>query len=241
MIPASSDDYRQLARGYLPRQLFDYLDGGSGEELTLRANRADLRALRLRGRVLRDVAQITTASTLLGRPVALPVALAPVGLAGIFSPRGEVAAARAAEAAGLPFCLATMSLCSIEEVRAAVRQPFWFQLYMMKDRGFVRELLQRAQAAQCSALMLTVDLAVLGMRYRDTRNGMAGTTYLVDKLARAVDLARHPRWLRDVALGGRPLVFGNLVGAVPSARMLSQFAGWVSSQFDAGVTWKDLD
>ena len=241
MIPAALADYRLLARAQLPRQLFDYIDGGSYDEVTLAANRRDLLALRLRQQVLRDVSTLDTGSVLLGSPVRLPVALAPVGLAGLFARRGEVAAAQAAEAAGVPFCLSTVSLCSIEEVRAAVQAPFWFQLYMMKDRGVVRALLQRAQAAQCSALVVTVDLAVLGARYRDTRNGMAGSTYLVDKLARAIDIARHPGWLRDVAIGGRPLVFGNLADVVPSARMLSQFAGWVASQFDASVTWKDLD
>ena len=240
MIPASVADYRLLAQAYLPRQLFDYIDGGSYDEVTLRANRADLQSLRLRQQVLRDVSQLDTGSKLLGRAVALPLALAPVGLAGVFAPRGEVAAALAAEAAGVPFCLSTVSVCSIEEVRAAVQAPFWFQLYMMRDRGFVGELLQRAQAAACSALVVTADLAVLGARYRDVRNGMAGTRFLGDKLARGVDLLRHPAWLRDVAVGGRPLVFGNLAGAVPSARMLSQFAGWVASQFDASVTWKDL-
>ena len=240
MIPASVADYRQLALAYLPRQLFDYIDGGSYDEVTLGANRADLLALRLRQRVLRDVSTLDTGSTLLGRAVKLPLALAPVGLAGAFAPRGEVAAARAAEAAGVPFCLSTVSVCSIEEVRAAVREPFWFQLYMMRDRGFVRELLQRAQAAGCSALVVTADLAVLGARYRDVRNGMAGEAGLGDKLARGIDLLRHPGWLRDVALAGRPLVFGNLADAVPSARMLADFAAWVASQFDASVTWKDL-
>lgn len=243
MIPASVADYRLLARSRLPRQLFDYIDGGSYDELTLAANRADLQVLRLRQRVLRDVSRVDTASVLLGRAVGMPLALAPVGLAGAFSPRGEVAAAQAAEGAGIPFCLSTVSICSIEEVSAALTQPFWFQLYMMKDRGFVRELLQRAQAARCSALVVTADLAVLGARYRDVRNGMAGggnMSFLGNKLARAWDLARHPGWLIDVGLGGRPLVFGNLTGAVPSGRMLSDFTGWVSSQFDPSVTWKDL-
>lgn len=240
MIPASIADYRALARARLPRQLFDYIDGGSYDEVTLRANRADLQALRLRQQVLRDVSRLDTAGVLLGRPVKLPVALAPVGLAGMFSPRGEVAAALAAEAAGVPFCLSTVSVCSIEEVRRAVTAPFWFQLYMMKDRGFVRELLARAQAADCSALVVTVDLAVLGARYRDVRNGMAGTPLLRDRLARAWDLARHPGWLRDVGLRGRPLTCGNLAWAVPSARNLAQFAAWVASQLDSSVTWADI-
>ncbi len=243
MIPASVADYRQLARARLPRQLFDYLDGGSYDELTLAANRSDLQALRLRQRVLRDVSHVDTAATLLGSRVAMPLALAPVGLAGAFAPRGEVAAALAAEGAGVPFCLSTVSICSIEEVRAAVTQPFWFQLYMMRDRGFVRELLARAQAAGCSALVVTADLAVLGARYRDVRNGMAGAgnmSFRGGRLERAWDLARHPGWLLEVGLGGRPMLFGNLAGVVPTARMLSDFAAWTSSQFDPSVTWKDL-
>ncbi|MFA6310916.1 MAG: L-lactate dehydrogenase [Sterolibacterium sp.] len=241
LAPASINDYRLLARRRLPRQLFDYIDGGSYEEVTLAANRADLLALRLRQRVMRDVSRIETSATILGQAAKLPLALAPIGLAGLMARRGEVQAARAAEKAGVPFCLSTVSLCSIEEVRRATAAPFWFQLYMMRDRGYVRELLQRAETAGCSALVFTLDLAVLGSRYRDTRNGMNGGLTLAGKLAKAWDTARRIGWLGDVALGGRPLVFGNLAAAVPSGKKLFDFKRWVDSQFDASVTWRDLD
>jgi len=239
--PASTNDYRLLAQRRLPRQLFDYIDGGSYEEVTLAANRADLLALRLRQRVLRDVSRIDTGVTLLGQALKLPLALAPIGLAGLMARRGEAQAARAAEQVGIPFCLSTVSICALEEVRQATQAPFWFQLYMLRDRGYVRELLQRAQAVGCGALVFTVDLAVLGARYRDTRNGMNGGLTLAGKLAKAWDTARRVGWLRDVVLGGQPLVFGNLAAAVPAARNLFDFKRWVDAQFDASVTWRDLD
>jgi len=241
LTPASISDYRELARRRLPRQLFDYIDGGSYEEVTLAANRADLLALRFRQRVMRDVSQTDCGATVLGEAIKLPLALAPIGLAGLMARRGEVQAARAAEKAGVPFCLSTVSLCSIEEVRQATTAPFWFQLYMLRDRGYVRELLQRAEAAGCGALVFTLDLAVLGSRYRDTRNGMNGGLTLAGKLAKAWDTARRVGWLRDVALGGQPLVFGNLAAAVPTGRNLFDFKRWVDAQFDASVTWRDLD
>ncbi len=241
LAPANVDDYRELARRRLPRQLFDYLDGGSHDELTLAANRAGLHALRLRQRVMRDVSKIDTGATVLGRDVAMPLALAPVGLAGLMAPRAEAVAARVAEAAGVPFCLSTVGVCSIEEVRAATAAPFWFQLYMMRDRGYVRELLQRAQAAGCGALVFAVDMAVLATRYRDVRNGIAGGLDLAGKLKKAWDIASHPGWVRRVALGGKPLIFGNLAAAVPNGRSLPEFKAWVDSQFDASVTWRDLD
>ena len=241
LTPASIGDYRELARRRLPRQLFDYIDGGSYEEVTLAANRADLVAVRLRQRVMRDVSRTDTSAEVLGQTIKLPLALAPIGLAGLMARRGEVQAARAAEMAGVPFCLSTVSLCSIEEVRQATTAPFWFQLYMMRDRGYVRELLQRAEAAGCTALVFTLDLAVLGSRYRDTRNGMNGGLTLAGKLAKAWDTARRIGWLRDVALGGQPLVFGNLAAAVPTGRNLFDFKRWVDAQFDASVTWRDLD
>ncbi len=171
----------------------------------------------------------------------MPVALAPVGLAGLMRRRGEVQAARAAQAAGVPFCLSTVGLCSLEEVRAATTADFWFQLYMMKDRGHVRELLQRARAVRVETLVFTVDLAVVGSRYRDTRNGMAGGLPPLARLRLALDFAMHPRWLADVALGGRPLVFGNLASYVAGAKNVQQFRSWIDSQFDASVTWKDIE
>jgi L-lactate dehydrogenase (cytochrome) len=190
---------------------------------------------------MRDVAQTDGSVKVLGQTIKLPLALAPIGLAGLMARRGEVQAARAAEKAGVPFCLSTVSLCSIEEVRLATSAPFWFQLYMLRDRGYVRELLQRAEAAGCSALVFTLDLAVLGSRYRDTRNGMNGGLTLAGKLAKAWDTARRIGWLRDVALGGQPLVFGNLAAAVPTGKNLFDFKRWVDAQFDASVTWRDLD
>ena len=241
MVPASIDDYRELARRRLPRQIFDMVDGGAYEETTLRANRADLAALRLRQRVLLDVARRETSVTVLGRRLSLPVILAPIGLAGLAGRRAEVQGARAAERAGVPFCMSTLSICSLEEVRRTTSAPFWFQLYMMRDRGCVRELLQRAQAAGCDALILTVDLAVLGARYRDVRNGLAGGLSLAGKLALAWESLRHFGWMREVAIGGRPLSFGNLIGIAPGAQTIDEVKKWVDTQFDPTVTWQDLE
>ena len=241
LVPASIDDYRELARRRLPRQIFDMVDGGAYEETTLRANRADLAALRLRQRVLLDVARRETSVTVLGRRLSLPVILAPIGLAGLAGRRAEVQGARAAERAGVPFCMSTLSICSLEEVRRTTTAPFWFQLYMMRDRGCVRELLQRAQAAGCDALILTVDLAVLGARYRDVRNGLAGGLSLAGKLALAWESLRHFGWMREVAIGGRPLSFGNLIGIAPGAQTIDEVKKWVDTQFDPTVTWQDLE
>jgi L-lactate dehydrogenase (cytochrome) len=239
--PASIDDYRELARKRLPSFLFGYLDGGSFGELTLRDNVSAWARRRLRQRVLRDVSQLDVRSTLLGRDVALPLVLAPVGLAGLMRRRGEVQAARAAEAAGVPFCLSTVGVCSVEEVRAATKAPFWFQLYLLRDRGIVKEMLARAKAAQCAALVFTVDLARLGIRYSDIRHGVSATPTLKSRLERAIDLLRHPRWVADVAISGRPLTFGNLTQYVPSARMPEDFKAWVDSQFDPSANWKDIE
>jgi len=241
LAPATVSDYRRLAESRLPRQLFDYIDGGAVDERTLAANRDDLARLRLRQRVLRDVSRTDTSVEIAGRATAMPIVLAPVGLAGLMRRRGEVQAARAAEAAGIPFCLSTVGLCSLEEVRAATTAPFWFQLYMMRDRGHVRELLQRARAVGVDTLVFTVDLAVVGSRYRDTRNGMGGGLGAWGTLRSALDFAAHPRWLVDVALGGRPLVFGNLASYVASAKNIQQFRSWIDSQFDPSVTWRDIE
>jgi L-lactate dehydrogenase (cytochrome) len=241
LAPASVGDYRALAESRLPRMLFDYIDGGASDEATLAANRDDLLRLRLRQRVLRDVSAVDTSTRILGEDAAMPVVLGPVGLAGMMARRGEVQAVRAAEGAGVPFCLSTVGLCSIEEVRAASRSPFWFQLYMMRDRGYVSSLLQRARAAGVERLVFTVDLAVVGLRRRDARNGMGGGLPLGGRLRQALNFARHPRWLRDVALGGRPLVFGNLADRVASARNVNDFRAWIDSQFDPGVTWRDIE
>jgi L-lactate dehydrogenase (cytochrome) len=240
LAPATVSDYRELARRRLPRQLFDYLDGGAYDEETLRQNVEWLRRIQLRQRVLRDVSRVSLATEVLGQKLSMPVVLAPVGLAGAYARRGEVQAARAAQRARVPFCESTVSICSIEEVRAATRAPFWFQLYTMRDRGYALELMQRAAAAGCPVLLVTVDLAMVGARYRDVRNGMAGRVGWRGKLAIAWDRARHPRWAVDVGLRGGPLVFGNLTGAVPGARDLAGFRAWVDLQFDPTVTWDQI-
>jgi L-lactate dehydrogenase (cytochrome) len=240
LAPATADDYRELARRRLPRHLFDYLDGAAYEEATAAANRDGFRRLQLRQRVLRDVSQLKLSTRVLGQDLALPVVLAPLGLAGAMARRAEVQAARAAEAAGVAFCESTVSICSIEEVRAATTAPFWYQLYVMRDRGYARDLMARARAAGCEVLVLTVDLAVMGARYRDVRNGMAGGLSLGGKLSKAWDLLSHPQWLLDVAVKGKPLMFGNLTTAVPDARSLPEFKAWVDSQFDPRITWQDL-
>jgi L-lactate dehydrogenase (cytochrome) len=241
LVPATVSDYRRLAESRLPRQLFDYIDGGAVDERTLVANHTDFDRLFLRQRVLRDVSSVGTGTELFGQPVSMPVALAPVGLAGLFRRRGETQAVRAAEAAGVPFCLSTVGLCSLEEVRAASTKPFWFQLYMMRDRGYVRELLQRAQHVGVTTLVFTVDLAVVGSRHRDRRNGMGGDLSVGGRMRSALNFAAHPGWLLDVALGGRPLVFGNLASYVSSARNVQDFRAWIDSQFDPSVTWKDIE
>ena len=240
LVPAESTDYRELARRRLPRQLFDYIDGGAYAETTMRANVTAFERTLLRQRVLRDVSSIELGTTVLGQRLSMPVLLAPVGLAGMFARRAEVQAARAAEAEGVVFCESTVSICSIEEVRAATQAPFWFQLYVMRDRGYAKELMQRAHAAGCTTLLLTVDLAVVGARYRDVRNGVVGDLPPLAAMKRALDLASHPGWIVDTALGGKPLVFGNLTKAVPNARNPAAFRSWVDSQFDPSVTWKDL-
>lgn len=241
LVPATFADYRELSRRRLPRQLFDYIDGGSYQEVTLRDNAGDLDRLRIRQRVLRDVSRLDPSTSVLGERWAMPVAFAPVGLAGLMRRRGEVQAARAAEAAGVPFSLSTVGLCSIEEVAQASRTPFWFQLYMMRDRGFVAELIARARQARCSALMLTVDLAYTGARYRDVRSGLAGGLAFRGRLAVALDRMRRIGWVRDVALGGRPLVFGTIVSRLPNARSLPEFVEFVQGNFDPSVTWKDVE
>jgi L-lactate dehydrogenase (cytochrome) len=241
LAPATVEDYRRLAESRLPRQLFDYIDGGAVDERTLAANRDDFARLHLRQRVLRDVSKLDTGVDIAGRRASMPVVLAPVGLAGLMRRRGEVQAVRAAEAAGVPFCLSTVGLCSLEEVRAATTAPLWFQLYMMRDRGYVRELLQRARSVDVHTLVFTVDLAVVGSRHRDTRNGMGGGLPAGARLRSALNFAMHPRWLVDVALGGRPLVFGNLASYVASARNIQEFRSWIDSQFDPSVTWKDIE
>ncbi len=240
LAAASVRDHRELARRRLPRQLFDYIDGGAYEEATMRANESQLRSIRLRQRVMRDVSELNTSTEVFGSQLRVPVALGPVGLGGMFARRAEVQAAQAAEAFGVPFCESTVSICSMEEVARETSRPFWYQLYVMKDRSFAEDLMARAAAVGCELLVLTVDFPVVGERYRDARNGMTVPVGPAGRIARAVDLGRHVGWVRDVGLGGRPLTFGNLEDAVPGASSPEDFKGWVDSQFDASVSWDDL-
>lgn len=242
LVPATVDDFRRVAERRLPRALFDYLDGGAGAEVTMRQNVSDFEALRLNQRVMVDVSKIDTRVELFGESLALPLVLAPVGLAGMMARRAEVQAKRAADQAGIPFCLSTAGICPMDEVGRVSDTPFWFQLYMLKDRGVVTAMLDRAQAAGVRTLVFTVDLAVLGTRYRDIRNGLSGGTDLWGKLRGGpIDYLLHPRWLWGVALNGRPHVFGNIAQYVPKASTPADFAAWVGSQFDASVDWKDIE
>src|SRR3989440_3772421 len=210
VAPASASDYRELARRRLPRQLFDYVDGGAYEEATMRANVADLQSVLLRQVVMRDVSVRDPAVEVLGQRLALPVVLGPVGLAGMLARRAEVQAARAAESAGVPFIESTVSICSIEEVAEAKTTPPWFQLYVMRDRGYAQDLMARAQAVGSPVLVLTIDLAVVGARHRDTRNAVGGAASAWAKARPGLDLPAHPRWIAGAAGGGRPLALGNL-------------------------------
>jgi L-lactate dehydrogenase (cytochrome) len=234
---ASVSDYRALARARLPHFLFEYLDGGSYDEVTLRRNVDDLQAIALRQRVLRDVSSIDLSTELFGQRWAMPVGLGPVGLSGLYARRGEVQAAKAAAAAGVPFALSTLSACSIEEV--ARQAPLWFQLYIVKDRGFVRDMIARARAAGCGALLLTVDLAVPGTRYRDYRSGLSGSAR--GKLHRFPQMLSRPAWTWDVGVHGRPHTMGNLEPLLGSGAALADLMGWVGKNFDASVTWKDVE
>ena len=232
------EDLRLIARRKVPRAFFDYAEAGSYSEETLRANRADLERVHLRQRVLVDVSSRTTATTLAGEPVSLPVALGPVAMTGLEHGNGEILACRAAHAAGTQFTMSTMSICSIEDVAAAVGKRFWFQLYVMKDRGFVRSLIERAAAAKCSALVLTVDLQVLGQRHIDIKNGLSVPPSL--KIRNLLDMATKPRWAFGV-LSGKRWTFGNLEGHVKGVAGAGSLAQWVGSQFDQSLSWKDIE
>ncbi|MFV0280155.1 MAG: L-lactate dehydrogenase [Rhodoblastus sp.] len=240
VIPVTPEDYRRLAEKRLPRFLFDYIDGAANAEYTLAANVEDFRKIVLRQRVMRDVSNIDTSTTLSGEKAAMPVILAPVGMAGMMARRGETQAVRAANAANIPFTLSTVSVCDLAEVARAASRPFWFQLYMMRDRGVVQDLLARAKNAGCDTLAFTVDLAVTGMRHRDLRNG-AWSSSLHARAVKAWEIASHPHWLLDVALRGKPHGFGNLADRVPDPTRLEAFSAWVASQFDPSVAWKDIE
>ncbi len=238
--PAAAADYRLLARRRLPRFLFDYVDGGAGSEDVLAGNVRAWQDLHIRQRVLVDVDRVDTRTTLAGRACALPLALAPVGLAGMLARRGEVQAARAAHRAGVPFTLSTVGICGLAEVQAATDTPSWFQLYMLRDRGAVQALLDAAWAAGCRTLVFTVDLPLPGIRRRDMRHGVDASGWRPAWIKARQVLAR-PRWLWDVALRGKPLRFGCLADQVPGARSLNAFKAWVDTQFDPSVTWKDIE
>jgi L-lactate dehydrogenase (cytochrome) len=238
---ASSLDYRELARRRLPHFLFEYFDGGSYAEVTLRRNIDDLADIALRQRVLTDVSALDLTTSLFGQQLAMPIALAPIGLAGIGARRGEVQAARAAGQAGIPFTLSTVSACPLAEVARGTDKPFWFQLYMIRDRGFMRELLDQAKEAGCSALLFTVDMPVPGSRYRDVRSGLAGAPGMAGGLRRTWQAIRRPGWAWDVGVHGRPHSLGNVAPVLGKNSGLEDFFAWMRGNFDSSVTWRDLD
>lgn len=238
---ASISDYRTLAKRRLPHFLFEYIDGGAYDEATLRRNREDLASTTLRQRVMRDVSELDLSITLFGQPSRLPVAFAPIGLAGMLARRGEVQAARAARDFGVPFTLSTVSACSLEEVTRAVPGPIWFQLYMIRDRTFMRDLIARAKAAKCSALLFTVDMPVAGARYRDYRSGLAGAAGPAGSARRFAQAVLRPRWAWDVGVMGRPHKLGNVAPVLGRRSGLSDFFGWLAANFDPSVTWADLE
>lgn len=240
MKAASITDYRELARRRLPRFLFEYIDGGSYAETTLGRNISDLRDVALRQRVLRDVSDIDLSATLFGQKQSLPVALAPVGLAGMNARRGEVQAARAAAAFGVPFTLSTVGACSIGEVAAGSPTPFWFQLYMIRDRAFMADLLDLAEAAKCPALIFTVDMPVPGSRYRDYHSGLAGASGFFGDMRRAMQAVGRPGWAWDVGVRGGPHSLGNVAPVLKGKTGIDDFFAWMRDNFDPTVTWDDL-
>jgi len=240
MKAASVHDYRELAKRRVPHFLFEYLDGGSYAEVTKERNRVDLESLALRQRVMRDVSDIDTAARLFGHDYRLPVALAPVGLAGMYARRGELQAVKAAEAAGVPFALSTVGVCPIGEVARTATSPFWFQLYMIRDREFMRDMLAKAREARCSALIFTVDMPVPGSRYRDYRSGLAGESWLSGNIRRVTQAVLRPRWAWDVGLLGRPHQLGNVAPVLGKNSGLEDFMAWMQKNFDPSVSWQDL-
>ncbi|MGI9376158.1 MAG: FMN-dependent L-lactate dehydrogenase LldD [Tsuneonella suprasediminis] len=237
MIVSSANDFREAARRRVPRFLFDYADGGAYAEHTLHRNVADLADIALRQRVLKDVASVDLKTTLFGRQIDLPVALGPVGIAGMFARRGELQAARAAKAGGVPMCLSTVSICSIEDVSQRA-DPFWFQLYVIRDRDFMKDLIARAKAAGAEALIFTVDMPVPGARYRDAHSGMSGPNA---PLRRVLQTIGKPSWAWDVGLWGRPHTLGNLAPVLGKDSGLNDYMGWLGRNFDPSIQWKDLD
>ncbi len=237
--PVTALDYRRLAQKRLPRFLFEYIDGGANDENTLAANVADFRRFNLKQRVMQNVENIDTSTVLSGQAASMPLVLAPIGAAGMMARRGEVLAMRGATVAGIPFTTSTVGICPLEEIHAAVDSPFWFQLYMLRDRDIVVSLLERAAAVGCETLVFTVDLAVAGMRHRDTRNPVLGGG-LAGSLAKAWQVATRPRWSLDVGLRGKPHNLGNLREVVSDSNNLNEYQAFINTQFDHSVTWKDI-
>lgn len=238
MIVSSTTDFREAARRKLPRFLFDYIDGGAYAERTLQRNVSDLADIALRQRVLKDVSAGDPSTTLFGVKQALPVALAPVGLTGMYARRGEAQAARAAAKKGVPFCLSTVSVCDVDEVSKASTAPIWFQLYVLRDRAFMRDLLIRAREAGATALVFTVDMPVPGARYRDAHSGMSGPNAAARRLVQAMF---KPAWAWDVGVMGRPHTLGNVAPVLGKTSGLEDFMGWLGANFDPSIQWKDLE
>jgi L-lactate dehydrogenase (cytochrome) len=241
MITASIPDFREAARRRLPRFLFEYIDGGSYAEATLRRNVSDLAELALRQRVLRDVSALDLSTELFGQKLALPLALAPIGLAGLNARRGETQAVRAAETGGVPFTLSTVGACTIGEVAKAANRPFWFQLYMIRDRAFMKDLLAQAAEAGCSTLVFTVDMPVPGSRYRDYHTGLAGSGGIKGALWRFAQAAARPGWAWDVGINGRPHTLGNVAPVLQGKTGIEDFFAWMRNNFDPSINWRDLD
>lgn len=239
VVPVTTNDYKKLAQKRLPNFLFDYIEGGANAEQTLRSNVADFDKYTLKQRVMRDVSQVDTSTTLFGESLAMPLALAPIGMAGLFARRGEVMAAKAAKNNNIPFTLSTVALCSAEEINTATKKPFWFQLYMLRDRNLVLEILNRAKLSGCNTLVFTVDLALPGLRLRDYQNGMLGDT-IKGKISYLTQLLTRPGWIFDVGIMGKPHSLGNLSHQVKSANDLNRYKAFVESQFDPTATWKDI-
>ena len=238
MIISSASDYREAARRKLPRFLFDYIDGGAYAEHTMRANSADLASISLRQRILRNVDSLSLKTTLFGKEQSLPIILSPVGLTGMYARRGEVQAAKAAATKGIPFCLSTVSVCSIEEVSSQSSQSIWFQLYVLKDRGFMRNALERAQAAGVTTLVFTVDMPTPGARYRDAHSGMSGPLAASRRILQATT---RPDWAFNVGILGRPHDLGNISKYLGKATTLEDYVGWLGNNFDPSISWKDLE
>eukprot|EP01013_Petalomonas_cantuscygni_P009849 TRINITY_DN22769_c0_g1_i1.p2 TRINITY_DN22769_c0_g1~~TRINITY_DN22769_c0_g1_i1.p2 ORF type:complete len:380 (+),score=64.10 TRINITY_DN22769_c0_g1_i1:2072-3211(+) len=238
MIVSSPDDYRAAAQRRLPRFLFDYIDGGANAEETLRRNISDMKAIELRQRVLKGTAEIDLSTSLFGERLALPLALAPVGLTGMYARRGEAQAAKAAESAGIAYSLSTVSVCPIEEVVPASDRPIWFQLYVLKDRAFMKSALERALAAGVKTLVFTVDMPVPGSRYRDAHSGMSGSNANIRRMLQTIT---HPHWAISVGLGGRPHDLGNISAYRRQRTKLVDYMGWLAENFDPNISWKDLE